>query len=499
MVSGADAAPRPALSRRPALSPRQAAAYARRVETTREAAVPAPPPYTPAGWRSLDPVARRLMAARLVRSIAQGALAVDFVLYLKALGWDAARIGALLGAASLVAAALMMAGGVLSDRLGRRPFLVAFQIVMTAGGAVLALHPRSWVLVGGAVLLSYGRGANGAAGPFGPVEQAWLAQRVPPGQRGQVFSLNGAVGFWGMGLGSLVGAAVPLFARVWPGLAAYEPLFILSAVVAAINWWQIATQAEEKPARGAEGAAASAPGSRGSTLEGAPPRAAGSDPGRAPRGEAAVRRRENVAMALLAAVNAVNSLGIGLFSPLLPYWFSARYGAGAAGIGSVYGLTFLLTGFSSLATGQLTTRVGLVRAVVWVRVLGAALLCAMPLMPTYALAAGAYVVRSMMNRGSAGARQAFGAGLVRDSRRGLATSLNGLSMRLPSAIGPAVGGWLMSAGSLDLPFYLSAGLQLTYVALFGTVLGRYEQGAPAPPRRRAAAGNDGAAALRPPG
>jgi predicted MFS family arabinose efflux permease len=125
-----------------------------------------------------------------------------------------------------------------------------------------------------------------------------------------------------------------------------------------------------------------------------------------------------------------------------------------------------------------------------VRLAGVALLVAMPFMPAYRWAAAIYVVRSMMNRGSAGARQAFGVGLVRDRRRGLASSVNGLSFRLPSAIGPAVSGWLMAAGSLDLPFYLSAGLQLAYVVLFGTVLGPYDRpgGGAGEGRRSAAAG-----------
>jgi hypothetical protein len=38
---------------------------------------------------------RLLMAARSLRSLAQGALVVDFALYLRTLGWPAARIGTL--------------------------------------------------------------------------------------------------------------------------------------------------------------------------------------------------------------------------------------------------------------------------------------------------------------------------------------------------------------------------------------------------------------------
>jgi MFS family permease len=58
-----------------------------------------------------------------------------------------------------------------------------------------------------------------------------------------------------------------------------------------------------------------------------------------------------------------------------------------------------------------------------------------------------------------------GAGMAGDERRGLAASLNGLSQRLPSSVGPAVGGWLFGLGNLELPFFLAAGLQLMFVVL----------------------------------
>jgi hypothetical protein len=280
-----------------------------------------------------------------------------------------------------------------------------------------------------------------------------------------VFSLNGAAGFWGMGAGALLGAAVPQVARWLPGPTAFEPLFVLAAVVGAINYAQVRSIEEVRP-------------------ESAPLGGAGHDEGDAEAAgdghnhaspEAGVLRLENARLLRLSAINAVNALGIGLYGPLVPYWFAVRYGAGPERIGSVYAAMFFLTGIASVATGRLTTRIGLVRSVVWVRLLGVLALAAMPFMPTFLLAGACYLIRSVVNRGSAGARQAFGVGLVRDRRRGLASSLNTVSMRLPSAVGPAVGGWLFGAGALELPFLAGAGLQLAYVVLFGAVFGRVEE------------------------
>jgi hypothetical protein len=59
---------------------------------------------------------RLLMAARSLRSLAQGALVVDFALYLRTLGWPAARIGAVMAASLLVGVVLTSVLGPISDR-----------------------------------------------------------------------------------------------------------------------------------------------------------------------------------------------------------------------------------------------------------------------------------------------------------------------------------------------------------------------------------------------
>ena len=179
-------------------------------------------------------------------------------------------------------------------------------------------------------------------------------------------------------------------------------------------------------------------------------------------------------MALLVGVNALNALAIGIAGPILPYWFSLRYGVGPQALGPVYGGMFLVTGLASLVAGEYAARRGLVRSVVAMRVVALLLFVGLPFLPSFGWAAAAYTLRSVLNRGSAGARQAFGVGLVRDARRGLASGLNLASMRVPGAVGPVLAGWLMGIGVLALPIFVAAGLQLAYVVLFATVLGRYE-------------------------
>ncbi|MCY0880026.1 MAG: MFS transporter [Firmicutes bacterium] len=398
-------------------------------------------------------VARQLIMARFLRAVAQGALAVDFTLYLKVRGWSAPDVGLLLMAGGLTGAFLSLLVGIVSDRVGRRLFLLIYETGLIIGTGLIILFPTAWILVLSAALFGFGRGANGSSGPFAPAEQAWLAQSVPSERRGNVFSFNAGLQFWGMGVGSLLAAVLPHLIPGARGPSAYLPLFFLNLLMAIINLLQILSLEETPPVPEKRSAVQPRP-------------ASASDP--------SVVKRENRALTLLVIVNMVNSLGVGLVAPLLPYWFNLKFGVGPTAIGPVYALTFFLTGISSLVIGRVSEQIGLVRSIVLPRILGVMLLVAIPFMPSFALAATLYVARSIVNRSSMGARQAFSVGLVRDQRRGFASSLNAVSWSLAAAFGPAVGGWLIGMGSLVWPFVAAAALQLGYVILFPTVMGRYD-------------------------
>ncbi|EQD81149.1 major facilitator superfamily transporter, partial [mine drainage metagenome] len=111
----------------------------------------------------------------------------------------------------------------------------------------------------------------------------------------------------------------------------------------------------------------------------------------APTGRSRVRRRsENRSLRKLVVLNSVNGFAVGLIGPLMSYWFSVRFGIGPASIAPVMALAFAVTGVASLLTGRLTERIGLVKSVVGMRSVGLLLLVALPLMPTYTLAALVY-------------------------------------------------------------------------------------------------------------
>ncbi len=92
----------------------------------------------------------------------------------------------------------------------------------------------------------------------------------------------------------------------------------------------------------------------------------------------------------------------------------------------------------------------------------------------YWLAALVYLARSAFIRGSTGARTALVFGMVRDERRGLATSLNAVSNQIPQSIGPSITGILLDAGQFTLPFYCSALFQGIYLVFYQYFFRRFD-------------------------
>ena len=371
----------------------------------------------------------------------------DLSLYLHALGWSGLGIGLTFTAAGLGAALLSLVIGRLSDRSRRKPYLLAYEALTVLCGLTPLLSTSTPLLVTAIVLGSFGRGLNGAAGPFGPAEQAWLAESVPAGDRGWIYSINNALGFLGMGLGALLAVLPGLLLTSVPAQQAYAPLFIVAIFGALVNVALLATTPERTRAE---------PAVMGHRLR-------------------RVYRWENHLLWRLVRLNALNGFSMGLTGPLVSYWFALKFHAGAETIAPVMAATFTLSAVMSLYAGRMAARHGLSRAVVWSRGIGVVMLLALPFMPWFWLAATACMLRLASGAASVGARQAQIVSLVRDERRGLAASVNAASFQMPQAAGPGVAGPLIAAGWFVTPFCLAAVLQAVYVLGYDRMFGRYDR------------------------
>ncbi len=411
---------------------------------------------SPANWplvtiaRSGD--SRQLILVRLVRSISQGALVVDFVLYLHALHWSGGAIGALLTTSMACGIALTTLLGPISDRIGRKPVLLGFEATRIVAALVAMMTSAPVPLALAAIAGQYGRGGNGSAGPCGTVEQAWLAQSAPRGKSARVFSLNSGMGFFGRAFGALL-ATLPSLMFGWlPGPLAYRPLFGLVAVTSAVAIWLILRVPED-----------------GATRQ---PRQERRAPRAAPP---PTQMSENALLLRLALANLLQGAGIGLTGPLIAYWFALRFHAGPGIIGPMMAAGFLMAALASVLNGRLAQRWGIVPVVVGMRLTGIGLLVALPVMPTLSLAGAVYMIRSVFNRGTNGVRAALSMSLVRAERRGFAAMVSSVSVSVPRTLGPLVSGLLFEAHFLVLPFVLAAGFQLGYIWLYARSFAGHER------------------------
>lgn len=412
-------------------------------------------PYCPAamrqsgtGYRAFPRNIRLLIVSRFARSVGQGVTVASFALYLHALGFGGTVIGAVLTAGLVFGATLTAIVGPLSDRRSRRAMLLIYEVVSGLAALAVMVISSDVVLFAAATIAGFGRGANGAAGPFAPVEQAWIAREVEGATRRQALSFNATVGFLGMA----AGATLALLPGVLSGditVSGYRLLFVVPALssLAAVAALALTQETQAPPA----------------------------PPTLHPLSGDHITRQENRQLRRLAIANVVNGFGIGMIGPLMAYWFALRYGKGLSSIGPAMAVGFVLAAFGSLLSGRLASRFGPVRAVLLMRGFGILCLAAMPFAPAFGIAVGLYAVRSAFNRGTVGARQAVTADLTRAERRGMAASIQNLSLQIPRAIGPLLGGWLLHRGDLALPFLIAAGLQAAYVVLYGIFFGSLDR------------------------
>ncbi len=401
--------------------------------------------------RRLPHNVRCLLAARATRSVGQGATVASFSLYLHALGFSGTAIGVILMAGLAFGALLTLIIGPLGDRMSRRRLLIAYELAAAAAALAAILTPNQAVLIAASTLAGFGRGANGAAGPFSPVEQAWLAREVDGEERRRALSYNATLGFLGMGVGALLVAVPPLFGLGYTDLGSFRVLFALPLLGSLVSLGLVTWTREVPEVR----------------------RAAAHDQ----HHEARIKRDENRRIRKLALTNAINGLAIGIIGPLIAYWFLRRYAQGPQVIGPALAASFALATLGSVLAHRLSRRIGSVRAVTAMRVVGLAMLLGMPFSPDFALAAALYALRSVFNRGTAGVRQAVAAGLTRAERRGVAATVQNLSMQIPRAVGPVIGGWLIHRGEFTTPFLIAVGLQALYIVLYQRFFGAIEPAA----------------------
>ncbi len=395
-------------------------------------------------WLSRD--LSLLFAQRALRSLTQAYLIIIVPIYLARLGFSAVQLGLLFAASSLWSAVLTAAVGLLADRYGRKPLLIFMALLTAAGALIFAIASSFAVLLAAGALSTLGRGggagSGGAFGPYYPAEQALIADKSSDRDRTAVLGGLSFVGVLTGAIGSLI-ALIPTALQSLRGVSLLEGdrvLFILTAVLgivmAAVILPVHERSPQRRPATGAMGLRARL----------------------SPRTRSVVLRS--------TITNLTNGLAVGFLGPFIVYWFLVRFGAGGAEQGLLFFFVNLVAAPANLFSARLARRLGEVNAIVVTRLLSVVLLAALPLMPTFLLAAVLYLLRTITTSVSVPIRQSYVVGIVVPAERASAAGLSSLPSQVAMSLTPTLAGYTIESISLALPLEAAAALQAINAALF---------------------------------
>lgn len=394
-----------------------------------------------------------LLVARVCMSATRALAGIVVPIYLAVIGFQGVTLGILFTMIALTSALFTALIGLLSDRFGRKLFLVGMPLLAAGASLIFAYSHTAAILFVCATLGSFGRGAGagaGMVGPYQPAEQAFLADAVPARHRNSLF---GRIAF-ASSLGALIGGS-PLIAlavvlAAQQTMAAYRLEFLFASGLALLAGLLALPVYEPRRKRVAREVVSQQ------------------------QDASLTQNKTNVRLSAaswsllirLWITNSVNGLAVGFFGPFITYWFYRRYGVGPVEIGLLYTIINLAAMFVNLSAARIAARLGLIRAIVISRAFQAVLIIPMVLAPTFWMAGVLYLLRMMVQRLGLPLRQSYVMGVVPPEERGRIGGLSNLPSQVTSALSPTLAGFLFDHVALALPFDIGALLQGVNTVLF---------------------------------
>jgi MFS family permease len=371
-----------------------------------------------------------ILAARALRAIADGFVAVLLPAYLLALGHGQLEVGFLSTATLMGSALATLAVGRWGHRFSLRRLLLGAAVLMAATGLGFASLTSLWPLL---VVAFMGplNPSGGDVSVFLPLEHSVLAHATTMETRTTLFARYSFTGSIFGAIGALA-AAVPdgLVAHGWALVDALRAMFLAYAAIGVIVWLMY-TRIAQPRAEDAPPPAALGP-SRGIVLK-------------------------------LAALFSVDSFAGGLvINALLALWLFERFGMSLTAAGAFFFWTGTLSAVSQLAAAPLARRIGLINTMVFTHIPASLCLIGAAFAASLELALGLLLARSLLSQMDVPARSAYVMSVVTPAERPAAASFTAVPRSLASAAGPSIAGVWFAAGTLAAPLVACGVLKIAY-------------------------------------
>lgn len=373
--------------------------------------------------------------------------------YLRSSGVPVVAVGLFFSLCSAFEAPSSFAGGVLGDRVGRRPLIVAGRVLRSLGWMTAILWPTTAGLLASAVLL----GLNQIAlGPY----RALIAESAAPGRRAAAFAIVSVV----ENIGALT--APPLVGVVAARLG-MKPVLVAVAVLTAVAVVIFAARIRETLGPAEFGGQTAGDGEfvgDGESAAAARPAAGGTTRPAAHEGLRYVVSREGRGALVIGLMWLVGGIGNGLIPPIWGLYVTDRFGLGYAGLGAVSMSLALGAGIGQLIGGFVADRIGHARFLV------AGLIVSAPCWALVTLAGEPWLfsVLAFLTYLAAcvagSAWEAIGVNAVPRRLRASVAGLYGVMNSVGAMAGASLG-TLAYASSIFLPWFIMAGGDLLLLAL----------------------------------
>lgn len=387
--------------------------------------------------RVFDRDLRLLLFSMTSRRIAMGFFMVVRAIYFALLGYSPLTIGLLLSVASAVSAVHHISFGILSDRYGRKPFLLLGGIFSTLRFIIFAMTQNFWLIA-----LGQGIGALGeGVGAGQPVVSGYINDKVRSEEKISIFSTLAVTSAVGTSAGYMFAGLPQLFQSVYgiDLVSAHAPLFWIGALLSFLSFIIILPMEDS------------------TTKE-----------ERAKETHKVMDIKSWDAIIKFSIIRSTSGLGWGLIESLLTLYFFIRFAVGSDVLGPIYAATRLISVFTYLLIPFMTSKLSEIGILAWSRILSAIVTVGFALADSYLLAVSMLVLFRVLLMFTMPIRQSFATGIADPNETATAIGISNFARMGTRSLAPTLAGYLFEVVSLSMPFFLGASMMALNGILYYT-------------------------------
>lgn len=385
-----------------------------------------------------------LLLGEVIKWIPIGYLLVVLPIYLHQIGFDPFLIGSFITASGLAIVITLPLTGYLSDRYGRRPFLIIGFLLSIPSYVILILSNNVYLIATAYILGGLGMPAGISDSIAAPSWLTMLAESSKEKYRTKIFTL-GMVSFSAaLSIGALL-SFLPTFFQTMLSISfrnAHQLVFIiliLINIVAVIVVFPVKETLIKTDLKKTDKETDSA--------------------------ERSFKKFPNKRLIFKFMFATIPTGATFMVLQLSPLWFNLKYGIGEAEIGPWFAASNIIAIIFMLSAPILVNKVGIIRALILSWFIGGVLMLVMPNSPYYQFAAIIYILFSSIFYLTTPIRQSFALEIFPPSARAFAMAITFAAFTLSGSIVSMMGGYLLSGMHLSLPFYIVAVAQILSVIL----------------------------------